>query len=275
MKYTYFSTLKAGKYLIRSQFWYNRRSCAFLSQSSPLWCVLSRPIDLVETDIPIDKLEWYWCDKETNELKTHHYYLDTRDKLSSAHYDEMWYPIPDHRGHETIPRHNWRTHQNFYGCVDDILSRDLITNPFGLLGYTGLLGSEKQMRNMEQDRPNLNPPSHIIEELRKRKNIVVYKEDIEHLAYNVFAGTGRPESVEETTVLLNTIRKFQQFIPKVLSRYNIPYEMFSLDSGDYAKTFDLDKVLPRDSSDTLFTRNVWNQDVNKQVDDYMRDYEKI
>ena len=51
--------------------------------------------------------------------------------------------------------------------------------------------------------------------------------------------------------------------------------MFSLDSGDYAKTFDLDKVLPRDSSDTLFTRNIWNQDVDKQVANYMRDYEKI
>ena len=91
----------------------------------------------------------------------------------------------------------------------------------------------------------------------------------------MFAGTGRPESVEETTIILNNIRKFQQFIPKVLSRYNIPFEMFSLDSGDYAKTFDLDKVLPRDSSDTLFTRNIWNQDVDKQVANYMRDYEKV
>ena len=48
--------------------------------------------------------------------------------------------------------------------------------------------------------------------------------------------------------------------------------MFSLDSGNYAETFDLDKILPRDSSDTLFTRNPWNQDVNKQVDEYMKNY---
>ena len=178
MKYTYFSSTKSGKYLIRSQFWYNRRSCAFLSQSNPLWCVLSRPVDFV------DKLEWYWCDKETNKLKTHHHYLDTSDKLSSSHYDEMWYPIPDHRGYETIPRDEWTTHQNFYECVDNIMSRDLITNPFSLLGYTGNLGSEGMFRRMQQDRPNLNPPSHIIEELRKRKNIVVYKEDIEHFGYS-------------------------------------------------------------------------------------------
>ena len=272
MKYTYFSSIKSGKYLIRSQFWYNRRSCATLSAGKPHWCVLTKPMDSVT---PTDKLEWYWCDKKTHELKTHYHYLDTSDKLSSFHYSEYWFPIPDHRGYETVHRDKWTTHQNFYGCVDNILSRDIITNPFFLLGYTGLPGTEKQMRSMEQNKPNIIPPSHIMEELKKRKSIVVYKENIEHLAYNVFAGWGRPESVEETTILINTIRKFQKYIPKLLSRLDIPYEMFSLDSGDYAKTFDLEKVLPRDSHDKLFTYNPWKQDVSKLVDNYMRDYEKI
>ena len=272
MKYTYFSSIKSGKCLIRSQFWYNRKSCATLSAGKPHWCVLTKPMD---SETPTDKLEWYWCDKKTHELKTHYHYLDTSDKLSSFHYSEYWFPIPDHRGYETVHRDKWTTHENFYGCVDNILSRDIITNPFFLLGYTGLPGTEKQMRNMEQNKPNIIPPSHIIEELKKRKSIVVYKENIEHLAYNVFAGWGRPESVEETTILINTIRKFQKYIPKLLSRLDIPYEMFSLDSGDYAKTFDLEKVLPRDSHDKLFTYNPWKQDVKKLVDNYMRDYEKI
>jgi len=61
-------------------------------------------------------------------------------------------------------------------------------------------------------------------------------------------------------------------MPAVLETLDVPYEMFSLDSGSYGKTFDLDKVLPRDSSDTLFTRNVWKQDVKKQVSDYMMSY---
>ena len=72
--------------------------------------------------------------------------------------------------------------------------------------------------------------------------------------------------------MLNNARKFQQIIPKVLDSYKIPYEMFSLDTGDYAKTFDLDNVLPRDSSDKIFTRNEWNQDVDRQVKDYMDKY---
>ena len=265
MQYTYFSSVKSGKYLIRSQFWYNRKSCCFLSQSKPLWCVLSMPIG------KLDKLEWWWCDKENN-LQTHNHFLDVSDKLASSHYDEMWFPIKDHRGYEFVPRDNWVTHENFWGNFYNIMSRDLITNPFNLLGYAGGLGSEKMMLDMQQQRPNIQPHPDILPQLRKRKNIIVYKEDIEHLAYNVFAGTGRPESVEKTTEILNTIIKFQKFMPAVLEKLDVPYEMFSLDSGSYSKTFDLDKVLPRDSSDTLFTRNVWKQDVRKQVSDYMMSY---
>ena len=112
MKYTYFSSTKSGKYLIRSQFWYNRRSCAFLSQSNPLWCVLSRPVDFV------DKLEWYWCDKENN-LQTHNHFLDITDKLLSLHYSEYWYPIKDYRGYNYLPIDNWVTHENFWKCLEN------------------------------------------------------------------------------------------------------------------------------------------------------------
>tara|TARA_Y100001970_G_scaffold293530_1_gene440996 strand:- start:945 stop:1757 length:813 start_codon:yes stop_codon:yes gene_type:complete len=270
MKYTYFSTLKAGKYLIRSQFWLNRRSCALIVPSNPLWCVLSKPVGV------LDKLEWYWCDKETEELKHHEHYLDTRDKLTNAHYDEMWFPTPDPRGCYLIPRHLMSpARQNFYGCVDDILSRDLITNPIPLLGYTGLLGSEKQMTNMKNDNPNIIPPPHVIEELRKRKNLCVYKEDIRHMAYNFYAGNGQTKTSEETTEIINQARRFQQLIPKLLSRLDIPYEMFSLDTGDYTKTFNLEKTLPRNSTDSIFTQNEMNRPVMKLVDDYMRNYEKI
>ena len=211
---------------------------------------MSRPIG------KLDKLEWWWVNKQY-QLESHSHFLDTSDKLASSHYDEMWFPKKNHEGHEYIPREQWITHNNFWGCYDNILSRDLITNPFNLLGYAGGLGSEKMMQQMKN---------------KTRKNIVVYKEDIEHLAYNVFAGNGRPESVDDTINILNNIIRFQKLMPAVLETLDVPYEMFSLDSGSYGKTFDLDKVLPRESSDTLFTRNVWKQDVKKQVSDYMMSY---
>ena len=47
--------------------------------------------------------------------------------------------------------------------------------------------------------------------------------------------------------------------------------MFSLDRGDYAKTFELNKILPRDSTDNLWLNN-YNQDVKKQVSNYMKNY---
>ena len=43
--------------------------------------------------------------------------------------------------------------------------------------------------------------------------------------------------------------------------------MFSLDTGDYAATFGLDKTLPRDSSDTLF--QIPSPDADKEVKKYM------
>ena len=267
MKYTYFSSTKSGKYLLRSQFWYNRKTCAFLAQTNPLWCVLSSPIG------NLDKLEWYWTDKDTHELQTHEYILDTRDKLANGDYDEMWFPKPHPvTGHYNVNRDIMSTHENFYECVDDIMSRDIITNPFGLLGYTGLLGSEKMMTRMVNHLPNLTPPPHIIEELRKRCNIVPYKENIEHLAYNFFTARGRLP-FEQQCQWINRTLEFQRIIPVILKSYDIPYEMFSLDTGDYAKTFGLDKILPRDSSDTLFSTP--NPNVEQQVKQYMDTYHSI
>ena len=260
--YTYFSSVKSGKYLLRSQFWYNRRTCAFLSQTHPLWCVLSSPVGLV-----LDKLKWYWTDKNSNELKSHEHILYTRDKLADGDYDEMWYPKPHPTtGHYNVNRDVMSTHENFYECCDDILSRDIITNPFNLLGYTGNLGSEKMQQRLLDQRPNLVVPPHIIKELRKRVNIVAYKENIEHLAYNFFTARGRLQFEQQCEWINNTI-KFQKLIPVILQRYNIPYEMFSLDTGDYAITFGLDKTLPRDSSDTLFQAP--NPDADDEVKKYM------
>ena len=257
--YTYFSSVKSGKFLLRSNFWLNRKSCAYLAQSNPLWCVLSKPIG------KLDKLEWYWTDKDTHELQTHEYILDTRDKLTDERYWEAWFP-KKYKGVNYINKDVMSSHDNFFQCVDTILERDLITSPFALLGYTGMLGSEKMMHNMLENKPNLNPPPHIIKELRKRVNIVAYKENIEHLAYNFFISSD-PLPFEQQCEWINNTIKFQKLIPVILQRYNIPYEMFSLDTGDYAVTFGLDKTLPRDSSDTLFQ---WpNPNANKEVKKYM------
>jgi len=224
--------------------------------------VLSKPVGF------LDKLEWYWCDKN-NELKSMSHYLDTRDKLASSHYDENWYPIKDHKGRHLRPKYDWVTHENFWGAFDEFMSRDIITNPFILFGYTTNAGTGKLVRDIKTKKPNVKPHPNLLPELRKRKNIVVYKENIEHLAYNIYAGVDTGPTHEKKTQFLNDLIMFQKLMPSILESYDIPYEMFSLDSGSYSKTFDLDKVLPRDSSDKLFVHDI---DVRQQVSDFMMSY---
>ena len=97
------------------------------------------------------------------------------------------------------------------------------------------------------------------------------KEDIEHLAYNVFSvgAAGGFNTEYRATKSINRIRDFQKYMPIFLDKHKIPYEMFSLDTGDYGKTFELDKVLPRDSTQTLWDNNDESIDVRQQVSKYL------
>ena len=262
MKYTYYSSIKSGKRMMRDLFCLNNRSAVCMSPSKPIWASCLEPFG------NILKWEWYYCN-ESYILQKRTHYID-KNKILEEKYCEMWFPVKNSQGRKLLDYKKWKTHENFWGCLDDILRRDIITNPFSLFGYAGR-DSHKFMLEMSNDNPPLKPHPDIIQQLRKRKSIVAYKENIEHLAYNVFSCNGRPESVEQTIYIINEIRNFQKYIPKFLEKYDIPYEMFSLDSGDYAKTFDLDKVIPRNSTDNFWKNNL-GQDVKKLVSDYMRNY---
>ena len=264
MKYTYFSTEKGGKYLIRQQFILNRRSTAVINHSKPLWSGTTTPASSNK-----DRLNWYWCDSKTGELKTHEDIICFNDKIVSAHYSDQWFPIPDERGHHFIA--DWGKdkiapyHDNFWQCLDNIFDTSLITNPFRMLGFCGPLSKDKRITEMESYTQKLRgiPLEYVLERLRERKNIIAYKEDIRHLAKNWFSN---PHTFEDVTYTINKIRKLQDIMPRVLDHYNIPFEMFSLDSGDYAKTFNLDKALPRDCTDNIFSNP---SNVDDLVDKYM------
>jgi len=264
VKYTYFSSKKCGKFHIRNEFWYNRRSACTFSSSNPVWIALSSPIGVLE------KMEWYWCDRETKELVHHQHFLDTRDKLSNYHYSDLWFPITDKDGRNSLTYRNHemsKAHSNIWQCIDTIMNRDLITSPLNLLGYCRNILSKKMLDNIENMTPDIEPHPDAISQLRKRKNIVAYKENIEHLAYNVYCEHGRPGSDERVPDHIDSIVKFQNILPRVLEKYDIPYEMFSLDSGDYKKTFDLDKSLPRFLTEKHIIEKT--KKIKMQVDNYM------
>lgn len=271
MKYNYFCHQKGGKYLIRSQFWYNNLDTVYLSQSFPLFASTGKNIS-----DGYYKLSWYYCDKD-NKLQSR--CCEPRQvELANARYDEMWFP----EGDSILSwRHDNMTpyHQNFTQCFETLLDHHLIVNPLNMMGYCGLLGSEKMQIQLAAGEPLFHVPESIIVELRKRTSIIAYKDNIRHLAFNFFAGNGSPihlpeaQFVERVTYIINQSRKFIAMLPQVLEKYDMPYEMFSLDSGDYNQRFNLPKALPRSTSDTIFTKPT--DKTNQYVDDYMRQYEKI
>ena len=157
MKYTYYSTIKSGKHLMRSLFWLNNRSTCIMTQSSPLWAALSEPIG------KLYKLEWYWCDKN-NQLQTRSHFLEISDKLFSSLYSEYWYPTKDHRGYYYLPYDQWVTHGNFWRCIDSIMERDIITNPFSLFGYVGK-DIHKMLQQVKNNDPPIKPHHNIIQQL--------------------------------------------------------------------------------------------------------------
>ena len=141
---------------------------------------------------------------------------------------------------------------------------------------------------MQERDPQLSSHNSVIEELRKRKNIIAYKTNIRHMAHNFFVGSGRPfykhpdvlvtqtdeGYIKECTKRVNTNREFPKAIANLLDHYNIPYEWFDLDKGDYATTFDLEHVFPRDVDPTPeLDEYVTDKDiVEGWIDDYMRLY---
>ena len=164
----------------------------------------------------------------------------------------------------------------------------MITNPLVMLGYGGVLGSKKLLQQIQARTPCLSSGSNVVEELRKRKNIIAYKEDIRHMAHNFFVGSGRPlykhpdvlvtqtdeGYIKECTKRINYNRAFPPAIADLLDYYKIPYEMFNLDTGNYAEAFDLEHVFPRDIDPTpeLDEYVTDKHIVEGWIDDYMRLY---
>ena len=131
-----------------------------------------------------------------------------------------------------------------------------------MLGYVGPVAAPKKFRRFMDRNPKITdiPMDYLLDEFRKRKNIIVYKENIRSLAYNYFSGNGRSESIDDTITLINNTIKWQEALPALLDEINVSYEMFSLDSGDYGKMFGLNKLLPI---------------ADHTVCEYNEDYEKL
>ena len=287
MKYTYFSTERGGRLHYDYSALMNGKSVARIKGSSPncsgLFCTIFMPKN--------NTRQWYWVDNNNN----------IRHASEHRRYDNIdWIgTVKDHKKrkkdnllskHWIARKYSWvqpkeleddiiyQPH-NLYKVFDKFFECDHITHPEVLLGYYGYTKPDREGLNMndmlEQDIRYLNVDlDYSIDQLRKRKNIVVYKEDIRHWAKSWFLGGGQvgddyEEYYNMIACRLNEARRYPMCIQIVLDRYNIPYEMWSLDSGNY-NIFGFDKNLSR--YETEDCDSILKEHLHYMVDDWIDRY---
>ena len=287
MKYSYFCPAKAGKYIIRDMFWHNNKThCLMCCGEPPIYAVMSTPEG---------EFDWYWEHNNGNLVQMSYKVKD--DILLDVHYNEVWFPVetngvysikkflkdPEVGASRTCPN-------SFHECFEIAFEADLLVNPLVMLGYGGVLGSKKLGKQLQNRQPNMEniPLQYVIDELRKRKNIITHKENIEELARNFFIGNGHlpymdpnvlitdteEKYVDVITKNLNANRQFEKDIADLLDYYNIPYEWFNLDNGNYNETFGLKKTYDKsqDPHHKIYDNFVDKETSDKWINEYVERY---
>jgi len=251
MKYTYFANVKGGKYFIRSLFQYNNKSFAFFSPGYSVFTFITKP-----TGNGYHSYEWNWEDKSTHELKTWYEvrHLETLD--------EVLYQSPEQNCNFVNKDTFAKLPINLYKTFTRAYEVDMIMNPLLSMGYSNGVGGRDMNWDLRTKRPPMNTDlDYIIKELQSRRNIVAYKENLYDWVSNFFLEgnskvleeQGEDAYVTHITNHINEARRFQKHLINLLEYYKIPYETFSLDTGDYCKTFGLSKSIDISLHDNRFT----------------------
>ena len=284
MKYSYFSTDRGGRIHYHYSALINGDSVARINGTCGLFCTIFMPKN--------NTRQWYWEDNNNNirHASEHRRYdnIDwigamqdvkkrSKDNILSKHWIARKYNYfqPKELENDIISQPH-----NLYKVFDKFFECDYILHPEVLLGYHGYTKPDReglsQNDALEQDIRYLNVDlDYSIDQLRKRKNIVVYKEDIRHWARSWFLGGGQvgddyEEYYNMIACRLNSARKYTTSIQIALDRYNIPYEMWSLDSGNY-NIFGFNNDISRyetDGSDPIL-KNHLHYMVDDWIDRYM------
>jgi len=292
MKYSYFSTDRAGRLEYHYQALYNNRSVARIkgSHSRGLFTTIWNPYN--------NTRQWYWVNKEDNirHVSEHRRYNNidwtgamsdhkkrSKENYNSSHWIARKYCWDNPEDLEITIKNNYSI---FYKVFDKFFECDHILHPEALLGYHGYTKPDREGLSMtdalEQDIKYLTVDlDYSIDQLKKRKNFVVYKEDIRHWARSWFLGGGQMGDDYEVyynmiACRLNEARRYPMYIQIALDRYNIPYETWSLDSGDY-HAFGFTKLFDRyvtEGSETILKEHLHHM-VDGWVDRYISEYPSI
>jgi len=223
----------------------------------------------------LKQITWYWEDKTKiiNDVDFDLDYQSLINEQKKSTHTTHW--LTAHFSYNP-PFTSGYTPENFYKTFYRTFHKsDWILDPNPLLGFVRKFELPDDIDN--DNRQLKIDLDYSIKKLKERRNIIVYKEDIRHMAAQWFYGGGRynkniPEHEFVTTTYdrINIARKYPNAMKNFLIRNDVPYEMFSLDTGDY-RTIGFDKLFPRrctDGIDTLIPMHV-KEKVEKWVDDYM------
>ncbi len=284
-KYTYWSYLKGGKFHIKCLFNYNKKSWLHFNQGDIVYALGN-----LHKIGHLYKITWYWEDDSgLSYHERYRTYKNLTDILqgSHPHNDKThWNQESPFKGNlrkwgqdkiKTLPA-------EFEKHFDELFTYDIIENPLPLLGYVGKIWEEEMNHNIK----TLSPPvtysdtssEKVLKELRQRVNIVPYKENLYHQAYNFFTdGTsirilrheGEEAYIKAVSDKINRVKKLFQNVCSMLEYNHIPYQLFNLDRDSYVDTFKLHQDIPRYSSDGLFTSlpEKYMSKVNGWVEDYL------
>ena len=223
----------------------------------------------------LKQITWYWEDKTKiiNDVDFDLDYQSLINEQKKSTHTTHW--LTAHFSYNP-PFTSGHTPENFYKTYYRTFHKsDWILDPNPLLGFTRKFELPDDIDN--DNRTLKIDLDYSIKKLKERRNIIVYKEDIRHMAAQWFYGGGRynkntseHEFVMTTYDRINIARKYPAAIKNFLIRNDVPYEMFSLDTGDY-RTIGFDKLFPRRCTDDIHTLIPMHikEKVEKWVDDYM------
>jgi len=274
MQSSYTSSHRGGKshYKLLAQL--NNKSIAQINQGRTLYTTI----------ITHDRMTWYWeeyggtvCweDKE----------IDLTGRETDLNYTKEMYRKD---GSTWMDFDRPVLANNLYKIFPKFFECDFILYPLPLLGYFGYpkpgdihndielceaLETRNAWMNVDLD--------YSIKMMRNRNNIIAYKEDKRHEAWNFFTGGGdvtllhegkEDEYVRQIKLRLHEARRLPDSVRSLYNYYKIPYEMFSLDTGDYKKVFGVEKTIPNDYTSTFEANTViteWSHKIDKWIEDYL------
>jgi len=291
VKYSYFSAERAGKCHYHFTALMNGKSIARPKENCGIACTIYMPTN--------NTIQWYWIDKDDNTrwLREYRNYesidwlgtindlkLRPKDNKKSKHWLARGF-IHDYP-QEIDDTCVWLSNR-YHEFFNKFFECDHLLHPEMLLGYWGFTKADREGMSLsdcllEDERYMKVDLDYSISMMKKRKNIIVYKDDIRKLARSWFLGGGQLIDISDESyynnisLRINEARKIPRSMQVALDRFDIPYEVWSLDKGDYG-VFGFDKNLPRYETEgcdcTIKPRH--QHKVEGWIERYVKEYSEI